>query len=352
MTDNDSRAPYPPIPFVVGVYRSGTTLLRLMLDAHPDMAIPHETNFIPYLLRYQPRFLLRTVLQYARYYFTVLRHNMNQPVVAQRVKGHATNYFLPELLGYQLDLLAGLLHRKSQDDALRERFVKTVTGVRRIWDSLHLSEAELRQNLQAGGPFTFADGIRCLYRMYAQRFGKSRWGDKTPYYGQYMKAIETILPEARFVHIIRDGRDVALSAQKHIQLIGRVGDDMEGLARDWQWRVRDTRRQGRSCRYYLEVRYEELITDTTRVLQEVCRFIDLPYDSAMERYHETARQRIDELADVVRDGQWVRQVHAMTQSPPQPSRVGNWKKEMNGEDRARYEAVAGKTLRELGYETV
>ncbi len=40
----------PPVPFIVGVGRSGTTMLRLMLDAHPDLAIPPETHFVPELI--------------------------------------------------------------------------------------------------------------------------------------------------------------------------------------------------------------------------------------------------------------------------------------------------------------
>ena len=47
-----SRKPAgPPVPFIVGVTRSGTTLLRLMLDAHPDLAIPPETHFVPSLIK-------------------------------------------------------------------------------------------------------------------------------------------------------------------------------------------------------------------------------------------------------------------------------------------------------------
>ena len=49
---NRSRKPAgPPVPFIVGVTRSGTTLLRLMLDAHPDLAIPPETHFVPQLIK-------------------------------------------------------------------------------------------------------------------------------------------------------------------------------------------------------------------------------------------------------------------------------------------------------------
>ena len=59
-------------------------------------------------------------------------------------------------------------------------------------------------------PFTVTEGLRCFYRCYAHRFGKRRWGNKTPMYSCHLHTVERILPEAHFIHIIRDGRDAAL----------------------------------------------------------------------------------------------------------------------------------------------
>jgi len=61
--------------------------------------------------------------------------------------------------------------------------------------------------LQKITPFHVDAAIRCFYRLYAAQLGKERWGDKTPSYGRHMRAIEQVLPEACFIHIIRDGRD-------------------------------------------------------------------------------------------------------------------------------------------------
>lgn len=64
------------------------------------------------------------------------------------------------------------------------------------------------------GPALLAEGVRLFYRLYARRHGKARWGDKTLLYRLHLTEIEKILPEAHFIHSIRDGRDVALSLRE------------------------------------------------------------------------------------------------------------------------------------------
>ncbi|MEE9613892.1 MAG: sulfotransferase [Thermodesulfobacteriota bacterium] len=286
----------PPAPFIVGAPRSGTTLLRLMLDAHPEISIPPETHFIPDLLP----------LERGRKFF------------------------------------------------IRNRFYKTVVGSRR-WKDFHIDPKEFRKALKAIRPFNLPDGLRCFYEIYISRFDKPRWGDKTPAYISYMTDIQEVVPEARFIHIIRDGRDVALSLEGF-----RWGTTRGVSVRANQWlrNVGEGRRQAGSCRHYMEVRYEELVTDTTAVLEKICEFIELPYSPEMENYHASAEKRLDEFGDIHRSSGRVTAkkedrlaIHRLTSSPPDPSRIGAWKKEMSEEDRRSFEAVAGEMLRDLGYET-
>lgn len=220
-----------PAPFVVGVSRSGTTLLRLMLDAHPELAIPPETHFIP-------------------------------------------------------DAVAAVLDSPRPADA----FCTTVSESPR-WEDFGLSRAEFVRRVVALQPFDVGEALRTFYRLYAGIFDKRRWGDKSPHYLQDMAAVQRVLPEAHFVHVIRDGRDVACSI-----LPLSWGPASAGEAADW-WRaqIELARVQARLLPAYLEIRYEDLVAETENKLAEICDFISLPFEGAMVDYHRHAAQRLTEL---------------------------------------------------------
>ena len=107
-----------------------------------------------------------------------------------------------------------------------------------------------------------------------------------------MTEIETILPEARFIHLIRDGRDVALSVRP---LWFAPGKDVGTLARDWKRRIEETRELSRNCAHYLEFQYEALVTRPEAELRKICAFIHLDYHPQMLDYFKKARHRLDEI---------------------------------------------------------
>ena len=169
-----------------------------------------------------------------------------------------------------------------------------------------------------------------------------------------MDRIGRCLPEAHFIHVVRDGRDVALSLR---QVWFAPGHDIELLARYWRDCVETTHRLARRCEHYLELRFDDLVADPARELRRICAFVRLDFDPAMERYHLHARQRLDEVTDrhdaegrlLVSKAQRLTQ-HERTSSPPDPGRLARWKTELSPDERARFEAVAGPLLRRLGYE--
>jgi len=283
-----------PAPFIVGASRSGTTLLRLMLDAHPDLAIPPETHFIPDAAR------------------------------ACQESSPSPEAFLAALIGH------------------------------RCWPDQHVDAGLLRQRVLALQPFEPGAALRAFYHLYAERFGKARWGDKTPPYQLHLRLIASLLPEAHFIHLIRDGRDVALS----IKGLWFGPDSIAEAASWWVQRIQETRRQARSLPQYRELRYEDLVQNTEPALRQVCQWIALPWDPAMLRYHERAGERLCEIDRAVQavDGKRViaaqdrMAIHAMTQHPPEPSRIGRWRQEMNAADLRRFQKIAGPLLQELGYE--
>jgi hypothetical protein len=285
--------PPAPAPFVCGVTRSGTTLIRLMLDAHPELAIPGETHWVPKLIK-----------------------------AAERAKQSQEDYG---------DLIID--HKR--------------------WGDFHLDADELRERIRQVDPPNAADVIRAFYLLYAEREGKTRYGDKTPGYVQEMPRIQRVLPEARFVHIIRDGRDVALS---HLRMNWGPETYAES-ARLWRNRIRKARKQAPKIEHYMELQFEHLISDTEGVLRRVCDFVELGFDPAMLDYHERAEGRLAEKARELprknrppQPAEARLESHRLAKEPPRSDRVGMWRERMSPEEVAEYEAVAGDMLVALGYE--
>jgi hypothetical protein len=211
----------------------------------------------------------------------------------------------------------------------------------------------LRERLSYVHPFELGAALRVFYSLYAERFGKSRWGDKTPRYVLHMDLIQRLLPEARFVHLIRDGRDVGLSVLDERLVAGKNRGSLEHVAERWVEKIRYARRQAAELRYYVEIRYEDLVLDTECTLRRICDFVDLRWDMGMLEYHRSSPVRLAELVTV--DEKWSTAVqrrsrHVLTERPPEPSRVGRWKTEMADPDLIAFEHVAGELLAELGYE--
>ena len=292
--------PGMPAPFVVGVGRSGTTLLRLMLDAHSTMAMPPETHFFQSLLDASGK----------------VRFGPTQALEAITEDEH------------------------------------------RRWNDFGLEPSKLEARFEAIPRFNVTDALRAFYELYAEEQGKERWGDKTPDYIKRMRKIKRVLPEARFIHVIRDGRDVALSTNKRIVERGhREPLPAKRSARRWRNRIEKARADGPKLGEYLEIRYEDLVVETEPTLRRVCEFSELEFEPGMLRYHETASERLSEMAGAMpaRDGRPEREAgerlkaHALATKPPTRERIEVWREEMSASDQAEFEAVAGELLDDLGY---
>jgi len=263
---------------VLGVRRSGTTLLRVMLDRNPALAMPDESYFVPQLAR---------------------RHR-------------------------------GTVEPASFVDDLRRLPTLAEWGL-----SADAVAARLRPGMTTG------EAIAAVFEAYAAEHGKPRWGDKTPLYMQHLPLLERLFPEASFVHLIRDGRDAALSFLSVPEGIMTEGwgypRDAAGFACQWATEVRVARALGGRVEpgRYMELRYEALVADPASELRRTCSFAGLEYDEAMLGYvgrTESARKEHQQRLN-------------------EPPRVGvrDWSTEMPVADREAFEAVAGDLLAELGY---
>ena len=298
LTPQASDSHLYPMPFIVGSARSGTTLLRFMLDAHSELAIPPETGF-----------------------FTTI----------SKLKGSG--------------------------EKLRDMFFRAIVNYPEAapsWPDFEIPQETFQQALTEIEPFNISDGYRAFYRLYAARLGKSRWGDKTPIHCLYLNTIRHVLPEAHFIHLIRDGRDAALSLR---EMWFSPGFDIEVQATYWRDCVMAARRDGAGCADYIEIRYKDLICNTQETLNRVCAHIGLSFESTMLNYYMHTAERLKEhKARSRRDGtawltveQRFRQ-QKLTTTPPDVTRVFAWKRTMGAEERSRFEAIAGDLLEELGYE--
>ena len=287
-----------PMPIIVGAPRSGTTLLRFMLDSNPKLAIPPETGF----LTLRPKFWWK-------------------------------------------------------GDKLREKFFQTLVNYPLTipsWPDFGIPEEAFWDALLEIKPFNITDGFRAFYRLYAARFGKTRWGDKTPLYCLDLNAIRRVLPEARFIHIIRDGRDTALSLRR---MWFSPGWEIKTQADYWRKCILAAREAGLGFPDYLEVRYEDLVLNTRATLERICAHICLSYDEAMLRYYTRTPSRLKEHKGRSRpDGtalltqeQRISQ-QKRTTSPPDPACVFTWKSQMSEGEEREFRLVAGNLLKELGYE--
>lgn len=272
-------------PFIIGSGRSGTTLLRAMLDSHPEMAVPFESYFTAELATVRDRY--------------------------EKDTGFDAEALLVDLLEY-------------------ERFHR--------WE---IGEETIRARFADESPIDYASAMRLVYACYAEMNGKRRYADKTPRYVEYVGVLAQVFPESLFVHIIRDGRNVACSYLDAEWGPGSV----EEAARMWAYRVGVGRAGGREVGpdRYMEVRYEDLVERTEVELRRVCDFIDLSFDPRMERYFE----RADDLLK----GEHRPHRHRRLTLPPTKN-LRDWRTELAHDDVRKYEQIAGSLLSDLGYETV
>lgn len=280
------RGPDSPavFPFFVGCGRSGTTLLRAMIDSHPMFAVPAETQFILTLAERRRRYEI--------------------------ANGFAIDPFLHDVF-HHTDLSA-------------------------TWG---IGIESLRDELRRRPPKDYPDAVRALFGVYAGLRGKPLYANKTPIHVLRMPALLELFPDARFIHVIRDGRNVALSF-----LDSAFGpESVVGCALRWRRYVSRGITSGPRLGEgrYLEIRYEDLVRDPASTARSVCGFIGVPFDDHMLKYFD----RADEILGHIDHPE----SHSRLRLPPTPG-LRDWRTEMSTDDVARFDAIAGPLLSRLGYE--
>lgn len=284
MNSVEERPPF----FLVGFQRSGTTLLRLMLNAHPELAIPHDSAEL--WLRYR-----NNLVPY---------NNLEKP-----------------------DDVRSLIR-----DLLREPRIND-------WQT-SLPEKELFANPL---PSHFPAVMERFHKVYAHAHGKHYWGDKNTGNLIELDQLHAMFPRCKIIHLVRDGRDCALSHLSKEYIYGYANPLR--VAVQWVEQVTLCRKMGAMLppeRFY-ELRYEDLLATPERELRKLCDFLGVPFSSLVLNYYEHVTMHVPQER---------RSLWPLLDKPVVVSNAFKWKDQMKPGDRIVFERHAGKLLKELGYETL
>jgi hypothetical protein len=231
--------------FVVGMPRSGTKLLRDLLNGHSQIGIPAaETEFLPDWCRRWPEFGdLSDRATFQRFY--------------DRMQKSAYFVYLREEQRYETD---------------PQRWYEACAG----WGVAEVFEALIREDAHCP-------------------LGSTRiWGDKSPSYIAQVPLLDRLWPSARVVHIVRDVRDYALSIHH------AWGKDMLRAAQRWVDRVEQVAQEGAALgpHRFQELRYEDLLTDPAVALDKLSGFLDIPFEPSMTKLQRASENKGDAKGEI------------------------------------------------------
>jgi hypothetical protein len=261
--------------FIVGMNGSGTTLLLQSLGNHPDLyGFKGETRVLPHFIAHLHR-------------YGNLDNNHNFLRLMRDI--HALRAFCQQNGGHPVPL--------PKD-----------------WATM---------------PRDLASIVDTAFRYFAVKEHKDRWAEKTPMHALHITELARLFPSARFVHVIRDGRDSAASFHRRWHRTPAI------TIHRWKTVVREARRQGmRVGDRYFELRYEDLTREPEVWMERVCTFLGLPFCAAVLQTRQPwmAAAKKPQAAGIVRNS-------------------GNWRTYFDPGTIADLESIAGSTLAACGYET-
>lgn len=273
--------------FIIGSGRSGNTLLRAVLSAHQDIAIPPES------------YVLGSVAKT----FQKIRYE-DWLEVSKTILSVFDKY--PQFHTWRTDL--------KKLYPLMNSLRKTDRGLDKLIDSIYL------QYINQNKPLA------------------KRWGDKTPLNVFHLWWIDQVFPNAQYIHIIRDGRDVVNSYIK-----SGIYSSPEKAAERWLLSVEFAQNFGEQIGNdrYTEVRYENLVKTPETEIKKICGFLKIDYNKNMLH----PQSGYGKLGDATRAKH-----HSNLKKPINLDSIGKWKRELTRSDKTTLSKLLDKSLIELGYE--
>ncbi len=281
--------------FIIGNPRSGTSMLRLMLTMHPRLHLPPECGF-----------MLWWYDTYADW-------------CAEDTKTRLESFL---------------------DDLLRSQKIE-------FWN---IDRNALASYVKERSPSDYAELCKLVYRFHAKMAGKEEAaiGDKNNFHLEHLETLRLLFPEAKFIHIIRDGRDVAVSYRKlHRKKSASpyrpdLPIDIDRIAYEWCRNIQ-TIEAGLKHVDSMTVRYEDLVRQPKYELECICEHLNVSYNVDMLLFHQQNRLKKlepEEFSD------WKHK----TFLPIDDSAIGQYQ-QLSHEDIERFEQQAEEILRRYGYIT-
>ena len=228
--------------FIIGSPRSGTTLLRLLLTCHNSIVVPPEGGFVVWL--------------YSKYKKFDINTDINEFV----------------------------------DDVLNCKKME-------FWK---LDKNGLIEYLKVHCPSNYADAVSCIYFYYGltHDYKCTRWGDKNNFYIHYIRELHQLFPDAYFIHIIRDVRNVVCSylrinKEKYdSKYAPNFPKDIEKISQLWKNDIDNIHEQSKVIKdgNFIEIRLRDLLTNTVHELTNLCKSIGEEFDPNMLNYYLVNRK--------------------------------------------------------------
>ncbi|MEI2419192.1 sulfotransferase [Arthrospira platensis SPKY2] len=274
--------------FIIGNPRSGTTLLRLMLNNHPQITVPPECGFALWLSeKYQ--------------------------------------------------------NIKVYNDYVYSEFAKDVFNSKKF-ETWGVDESLILETIIDKNPKDYVALVNCIYCSYSKVLKKksSCFGDKNNYYISYLESLTSTFPKSKILFIIRDGRDVVCSYKnlnkKNIEskYKPQLPVMIEDIAREWTINLEQVLKF--INHNSLVIRYEDIVKTPSVCLSKICQFLGVKYSDAMLLFYVNN----DEPEDFL---QWKEKT---TQKLDDCS-VDRYKEELTLKEQEIFIDLAGLMLKRFGY---
>lgn len=275
--------------FILGNPRSGTSLLRIILNAHPNIVVPPESGFLQWW--------------YGKY----------------------GNW------------------QESDNDEKMDLFLFDLLSSKKI-EGYNIDKSELASTITKLNPKNYSQLMACVYLNYGKNKNLKIWGDKNNYYIHHIPLIKQLYPKACFIHLIRDGRDVAcsyLELEKDIEkdklYKPNLPKEISAIAQEWSQNNLQIEKELKDTKH-IRVKFEEIVMDFNNSISSILAFLQLPWQNSIFEY----TSKNDEPSSTLI---WKKK----TKLAPQTEVVNRYKRDLSLIDLDLFYHVAGTTLERYEY---